>query len=121
MNKIILVLSAMMFAGLASAHHDKAPLVNIEKAHKVIIKSGMSHHDKLKAIGCLSMIKKHKNLEAAMEAKMSMIKDKCEKHKLSNEKCKMIKHKVAKKIAGCFKVYNFVKDYLHSDTATENN
>ena len=112
MNKIILVLGvSMMLSGLAGAHHPKA-LVNIEKAHKVIIKSGMSEHKKIMILKCLSLVKKFPTKEAAMEAKMTMIKAKCEKHNLDAKKCAMIKHKVAKKVAACFTVHNFMNEFF---------
>lgn len=114
MNKIILVAGlSMMLSGLANAHGHKGPLVNIENADKVIIKSGMSHKHKLMMMKCLLMVKKHKTADAAFEAKMAMIKEKCEKHNIDADKCEKMKHKVAKKIKACFTIHNFIEEFFN--------
>lgn len=112
MNKIMLILGvSMMLSGLAGAHQHKS-LVNIEKAHKVIIKTGMSKHDKVMMFKCLVMVKKHKTVDAAMEFTMAKIKERCERDKMDEKKCEKIKHKVAKKIAGCFAINSFMNEFF---------
>lgn len=100
----------MMLSGIAGAH--KAPLVNIEKAHKVTIKGGVSHHHKMMMMKCMLLIKKYKTADEAVEAKMAKIHEKCESHKIHKDKCKRIKHMVAKKIWHCFTARDFIKEFF---------
>jgi len=117
MNKIILVAGlSMMLSGLANANEHK-PLVNIENADKVIIKGGMSHKHKLMMLKCMLMVKKHKTAEAAFEAMMTKIKDKCEKHNIDAEKCEKMKYKVAKKIKACFTIHNFFEGFFNKSSS----
>lgn len=119
MNKIILVAGlSMLLSGLANAHGSK-PLVHIENADKVIIKGGMSHKHKLMMLKCLLMVKKHKTADAAFEAKMAMLKEKCEKHNIDAAKCEKIKHKMAKKIKACFTVHNFMEEFFNKAPANK--
>lgn len=115
MKKYIILLGlSMVLANVAGAHEHggHGADVVIKKADKVIIKKGMSHREKIMHLKCLVMLKTHKTLDEAMQAKMEKINKRCEDHKLDAKKCEHIKHKVAKHIAGCFTVRDFFKGYL---------
>lgn len=124
MKKIIIILGMLMaFAGASQANHHKGPMVNVENIEKVVIHKGMSskemHRDVLKAMRCMLMIKKFDNAEAAIEAKMAKINEKCEGDKpvMDAEKCHKIKKMIAIKIKNCFTKAEFVREFFKSKEA----
>lgn len=124
MKRIIVMLGMLMaFAGVSQADHHKGPMVNVENIEKVVIHKGMSskemHRDVLKAMRCMLMIKKYDNAEAAIEAKMAKINEKCEGDKpvMNAEKCHKIKKMIAIKVKNCFTKAEFVREFFKSKEA----
>ena len=116
MKKIIIILGLLMAVG-ASAHSKGG--VTIKNIEKVIVKTGMSHHKAEAMIKCLLLVKKYENAEAAIDAKMAMVKEKCAKHAMSDKKCQKMQGKMAKKIHSCFMKKEFVEEFLKTAVKAE--
>lgn len=114
MRKIAILVGLMFaFSATVDAHH--RALVNIEKAEKVFIKTGMGQKHKVKMLKCLVMLKKYATVEDALAAKLPKVKDKCDMLDLDEKKCKKMKKRVVKGIHNCFVIKEFFNEYL--DTA----
>lgn len=112
MKKIIIIMGMLMALG-SVAHADRS-LVTIKNAEKVFIKAGMSHHKALGMVKCLLTLKKFSSADKALEAAMTKVKEKCTKHAISDEKCKKLQFKMAKKVHHCFLKKEFIEEFFKS-------
>lgn len=114
------ILSLSLFMALSGAVDAHRAFVNIEKADKVVIKSGRGHqkHKAMKMIKCLMALKKYKTAEEAIADKKAKMQEACDRYTLSAEKCQMVQRRIARGLRHCFTKAEFVKEFL-KPTASE--
>lgn len=114
--RILLIVIGMLLTLSTGASADQNATVAIKKAHKVVVKSGMSQKQVMGMIHCLNTLKKHDSVEDATKVAIEKIKGHCAMLGLDDKKCMKKQRKVAHYIYNCFAKAEFLRDYVNKST-----